>query len=393
MAPPVTARRAVSTIFFVNGMVLASWLPHIPAVKGRLAISDGELGLVLLCMAIGALLALPVAGWLVARAGSRRITSAAALALCAALPLPLVSPDLISVSLSLVVLGACNATLDVAMNAQAVAVETGYRRAIMSSFHGLFSLGGLAGAVLAGTLMAAGIGKITHVLAIALASTLAVARCLGRLVPDEHRTADPSTPHRARPNLTLLALGGLAFCGLLAEGAIGDWSAVYLHDTLGSSAAVAAAGFAAFSLTMAAGRFGGDRLVVRFGSADVLRASSAVAAAGLAGALAVGSPAAGIVGCGLVGLGISNVIPILFSAAGRVPGVEAGPALATVATTGYFGFLAGPPLIGLAAEAAGLRAALGIVCALCALVAAGAGMARERETPRLGSDDEGRVAA
>jgi MFS family permease len=392
--PPRAARGAVSTIFFVNGMVLASWLPHIPAVKGWHAISDGELGLVLLFMAVGALLALPAAGWLVARAGSRRVTSASAIALCIALPLPLLSPNLISLSLSLALLGACNATLDVAMNAQAVAVESGYRRAIMSSFHGLFSLGGLAGAVIAGTLMGVGVGDIAHVVAVALTAMLAVACCLGRLVTDEPRAAGPSTRSTARPTLALLALGGFAFCGLLAEGAVGDWSAVYLHDTLGSSAAVAAAGFAAFSLTMAAGRFGGDRLVGRFGSAAVLRASSAVAAAGLAGALGAGTPAAGIVGCGLVGLGISNVIPILFSAAGRVADVEAGPALATVATTGYFGFLAGPPLIGLVAEAAGLRIALGIVCALCAVITAGAGMVREPETAHaLGSGKDGRAAA
>ena len=174
---------------------------------------------------------------------------------------------------------------------------------------------------------------------------------------------------------------------------MGDWSAVYLHDTLDSSATVAATGFAAFCLTMAAGRFGGDRLVARFGPATVLRASSAIAAAGLAGTLAVGTPTAGIVGCGVVGLGISNAIPILFSAAGRVTDVEPGPALATVATTGYFGFLAGPPLIGLAAEAVGLRVALGIVSTLCALVAGGAGLVRKPGTRGLESDTDGRVPA
>jgi len=166
----------------------------------------------------------------------------------------------------------------------------------------------------------------------------------------------------------------LAFCGLLAEGAIADWSAVYLRDTLRGGAPIAAAGFAAFSLCMAGGRFAGDRMVAYFGPRSVLRASSALAAIGLAVALAVGDPVAGIVGCGMVGLGISNVIPILFSAAGRVPGVQDGTALAAVATTGYFGLLAGPPLIGLAADLAGLRVALGIVSALCAVITAGSGV-------------------
>jgi fucose permease len=154
---------------------------------------------------------------------------------------------------------------------------------------------------------------------------------------------------------------------------MGDWSAVYLHDALGSSPPVAAAGFAAFSLAMAAGRFTGDRLVFRCGPARVLRVSSTIAALGLTLALLAGDPMAGVIGCGMVGLGISNVIPILFSAAGRTPGLPTGTALAAVATTGYLGFLAGPPLIGIVAELVGLRVALGIVSTLCVLIAAGGG--------------------
>jgi fucose permease len=353
-------------------MVLASWVPHIPAVKAHHAISDGQLGIVLLSMAVGALLALLPAGWLVGRFGSRRMTSVAALGLCLALPLPVLAPSVPLLSAALVVLGALNATLDVSMNAQAVVVELRYGRAIMSSFHGLFSLGGLVGAAVAGATMALGAGDVGHVVGAAVVSTLAVAAALPGLVASPPRQA--SSPVFARPRGILLTLGALAFCGLVAEGAMGDWSAVYLHDVVGSSPAVAAAGFAATSLAMAAGRFGGDRLVRRFGAELVLRASAALAAIGLSGALAVGTVWAGVVGCGLVGIGIANVIPILFSAAGRVPGVAAGTALAAVATTGYLGFLAGPPAIGIAADLAGLRVALGIVSALCAAIAIGAGV-------------------
>jgi len=167
----------------------------------------------------------------------------------------------------------------------------------------------------------------------------------------------------------LLALGILALLGLMAEGAMADWSAVYLHDTLGASPAVAAIGFAAFSLAMAAGRLSGDALVGRLGPPRVLRGSSAVAAFGLALALLVGRPAIAIVGCALVGVGVANIIPILFSAAARVPGVPPGRALAAVATTGYLGFLAGPPLIGVVAEAAGLAAGLALVSGACAIIA------------------------
>jgi MFS family permease len=375
---PIHARWAVSAIFFINGAVLASWVPHIPSLKARHAISDGELGLVLLSMAAGAVFALPVAGRLVGRLGSRRVTSVAAAALCLALPLPVLSPSVALLSLALVLLGACNATLDVAMNAQAVAVEQLYQRAIMSSFHGLFSVGGLVGAAFTGGVMAHGIHDIQHVVGTAIASLFAVGCCLRCLVPDNVQRVSPGRVF-ARPTGALLGLGAVAFCGLLAEGAMADWSAVYLHDTLGSSPALAAAGFAVFSLAMAAGRFGGDRLVIHFGSGIVLRASSAVAAIGLAVALVIASPTVGIVGCGLVGLGISNVIPIVFSAAGRVPGIRAGTALAAAATTGYFGFLAGPPIVGLVAEVWGLRVALGIVSALSALITVGAGVATQTE--------------
>jgi len=365
----VRARVAVGAIFFVNGLVLASWLPHIPAVKAAHAISDGQLGLILLCMAVGALLALPVAGFLVGRLGSRLMTSATALALCAALPLPLLAPRVEALGLVLVLFGAANATLDVSMNAQAVAVEARWGRAIMSSFHGLFSLGGLAGAALAGVAMAAGMGDVPHVVVTALACVTAVLGCLPFLLPSPAAAGGPG-PVFARPRGALLALGALAFCGLIAEGAMGDWSAVYLHDTLGSSPALASAGFAACSLAMAVGRFTGDGLVRRYGAARVLRVSSTVAAAGLVGALLVGTPAGGVVGFGLVGLGVANVVPILFSAAGRVPGTEPGVGIAAVATTGYFGFLVGPPVIGMVADVTGLRVALGIVAGLCAFIAA-----------------------
>ena len=367
----VRARVAVGLVFLVNGLVLASWVPHIPAVKAAHRLSDGQLGMVLLCMATGAMLALPLAGFMVARFGSRHMTSAAALALCALLPLPLIAPHPVMLGSSLVVLGAANAMLDVSMNAQAVAVEAGYRRAIMSSFHGLFSLGGLVGAALAGGAMAAGMGDVAHVVVTAITCLGAIVACRGFLLPSAVASERPG-PVFVRPRGALLMLGGLAFCGLVAEGAMGDWSAVYLHDTLGSSPALASAGFAACSLAMAAGRFGGDRLVARLGAARVRRLSSAVAAGGLAAALVVGTPAGGIVGFGLVGIGIANVIPILFSAAGRVPGAEPGVALAAVATTGYFGFLVGPPVIGMVADVTGLRVALGIVVGLCATVAAAA---------------------
>ena len=365
---PVRSRWAVSAIFFINGVVLASWVPHIPAVKAKHALSDGTLGAVLLCMALGAVLALPLAGWLTDRVGSHRSTMVAALGLSLALPAPVVSPSITLLSLALMVLGACNGMLDVSMNAQAVAIEARYGRPIMSSFHGCFGLGGFAGAALAGGAMRFGIDGAHHVVAIALLCVLVVIRARHWLLSSRPARHAPGLVF-TKPSRALRGLGALAFCALLTEGAMADWSAVYLRDVLGTSPAVGAAGFAAFSLAMAGGRFAGDRLVARLGSRGLLRASGALAAGGLGAALLIGRPSAAVVGFGLVGLGISNAVPVLFGAAGRVAGVRPGIALAAVATTGYLGFLVGPPLIGLAAEAAGLPTGLGIVSILCALIA------------------------
>jgi MFS family permease len=375
-------RLAVATLFFLNGVVLASWVPHIPAVKARHGASDAQLGLVLLAMALGAMIALPLAGWLIGRFGSRTVTRASASAFCLALPLPVLGPSLPLVALALVVLGTCNGLLDVAMNTQAATVERRYGRALMSSFHALFSVGGVAGALLAGAAMAAGVGDWTHVFIISVGALAAAGVALPRLAPSEPDHERPG-PVFVRPSGVLLGLGALAFLGLLAEGAMGDWSTVYLHDTLAAAPAVSAAGFAAFSLTMAAGRFAGDRLVDGFGASTVVRVSSTVAATGLAAALLVAHPAAAVVGFGLVGVGIANVIPVLFGAAARVAGTEAGRGLAAVATTGYLGFLAGPPLIGVVADAIGLGSALGLVSGGCALIAIGAGVL---STPGLARD-------
>lgn len=378
--PVRTVRRsrcAVAAVFFINGVILASWVPHVPALKRHLAIGDGTLGVLLLAMAAGAVCALVATGWLVRRFGSRVMTTAAALALCLALPLPVLSPNIALVALSLLLFGAANGTLDVSMNAQAVLIERRYARPIMSSFHALFSLGGLVGAGCAGLVLWAGAAGPQHVIGTAVVALAVVGAALPSLIPDAGVADQPAHgPARATGHLRLL--GVLAFAALLSEGAMADWSAVYLRDGTGSSAALAAVGFAACSMMMAVGRFAGDSLVRRFGAAAILRTSALIAAAGLGGALLIGTSAAAIVGFGLVGLGIANAIPILFSRAGNVAGVDPGIGLAAVATTGYLGFLTGPPVIGLLAELTTLRLALGAVVAGCALIAVYAGGATPR---------------
>src|SRR3989442_306587 len=240
--PSRRSRLAVATIFFVNGAVLASLGAHIPGVKERHGIGDGSLGFVLLFMALGAVLALPLGGWLVDRFGSRLITSLAALVFCLALPCPLLSRDVTCLVTALVLLGACNAVLDVSMNAQAVAVELRYQRSVMSSFPALGGVGGVVGAGLSGLAMSLDALPERYLVATAIVSAAFVSGTLGWLVPSEPRR-DGAAHIVGPPSRRLLGLGLVAFLGLLAEGAMGDWKAVYLHDALGPSGAAGATGF------------------------------------------------------------------------------------------------------------------------------------------------------
>jgi MFS family permease len=370
-APPRAlrhARVAVAVVFFLDGMGFGNWVVRIPAVRERLGLGEGALGLALLGVAVGALIAMPLAGRLVGRRGSRPVTRVAAVAFAAALALPALMPTLPLLTLALVLLGAGNGALGVAMNAQAAAVERQYGRPIMSSFHALFSLGGLAGAGLGGLAAAQGIGAAPHLAGTALAVALVAAAVGPRMLPAAADAAAEGA-HFTRPSRALFALGVVAFCVLFGEGAMADWSAVYLRDVTGAGPGLAAAGFATFSLAMAVGRAVGDRLTIRLGPTLLVRVSGAVAALGLALALAVARPWAAIVGFGAVGAGLSIVFPAVLTAAGRLPGSAAGAAIAAVSMFGYSGFLVGPPVIGLVAEALTLRVGLAIVVATSAVIA------------------------
>lgn len=374
-APSRAARRSVAMLFFANGAALASWVPRIPSAQQQLHLSVGLLGVALLGAPIGALGAMPLAGLLIGRHGSRTVVRVASLCLCASLPLPLLAPNVPLFMLALAALGASNAAMDVSMNAHGVAVERGYGRPIMSSFHAMYSIGGLVGAAAAGLIAGAGLDARVHLAGAALvlaALVVAAGPALLSSVKDEER----SGPAFAPPSRVLLALGVVAFCSMLGEGAVADWSAVYLRSGLGASAGFAAAGFAAFSLMMAAGRLAGDWLTLRLGPVVVVRAGGALAASGLAAALLLSAPLTAVCGFACVGAGLSCVVPNVFSAAGRAPGLAPGTGIAAVSSTGYLGFLVGPPVIGLVASGASLRGGLGVVVLLCGVMALLASSAR-----------------
>lgn len=326
-------------------MSFGSWVARIPEVQTGLGLDDSRLGLVLLGMAMGSIVAMTATGWLIARFGSQAVTTIAALGVCGLLPLLPMAPSMGLLFLALLCFGAAYGTMDVSMNAQAVAVEERYGRPIMSSFHGVFSLGGLLGAAMAGLLAGAGLAPAPHLLAVGVVLALVVLTATRGLIPAAGEQRDEGPPF-ALPTGPLLGLGAISFGVLLAEGAVADWSAIYLRDEAGASAAVAVAGYTAFSLTMMVGRFFGDSLIARLGPVAMIRGGGLLVAAGLALALALRSAGGGVIGFALVGAGLAATFPILLSAAGRVPGVPAGTALAAVATAGYTGFLVGPPTVG-----------------------------------------------
>lgn len=374
------ARAAAAVVFFLNGAGSANWVVRIPDMQARLGLGDGALGLALLGVAAGALAAMFPTGGLIARYGSRPVARVAAIAFAGALALPPLAPNLPLLALALVALGAGNGALDVAMNAQAATVERRYGRPIMSSFHALFSVGGLVGAGVGGSVAGHGIGPTPQLAGAALVVGVVSILVTPGMLPASADAAPDHAPF-ARPSRVLLALGVVAFCVLLGEGAMADWSALYLRDGTGAGPGLAAAGYASFSLAMAAGRFAGDRLTMRVGRARLVRAGGALAALGLASALALARPWAAIVGFGVVGAGLSIVFPAVLAAAGGLPGSTPGTAIAAVSTFGYAGLLAGPPLIGFVAQAFTLRSGLAVVVVTSLMVAVLAGALRRTAAP------------
>jgi hypothetical protein len=358
-----------------NGVAFGTFAARVPAIKERLDLSDGELGLALLFIAAGALVAFPVAGRLIASTGSRPVTRAGLVLMPAALALVALAPSLPALMGAALAFGAANATLDVAMNAHGVAVERVLGRPIMSTLHAGWSIGGLVGAGLGGLLAAGGVdARLNLVLVPAAVCGLGLAATRA-LLPAAEDIA-PALPALRLPQARIALLGLVAFCSLFAEGAAADWSAVYLEDSLGATSAVAATGFAAYSLAMAGGRLVDDRLALRWGPSGLLVRCGLLASAGLGVALLIGHPAAAVAGFALLGAGVAPVVPVVFRAGGTTPGVPSSQGIATVSWLGYLGFLAGPPVIGLTAEAVGLPGALGIVCGMTAAVALLAGTTR-----------------
>ncbi len=369
------AIRATRAVFLVLGIVTAAWAPLVPDLKLRLALDDAQLGLMLLCIGGGSLLAAPVTGLVVARVGCRAVMLGLGVLFCASVPALTVMPGIPLTALALAVFGATIAGIDVAMNIQAVAVERAAGRPMMSGFHGLFSLGGLCGASLVSVMLAFGAAPLPAALALAGAGLVVLlSQAPGMVARAEGPGAVMALPHGR-----LVLIGGLCFIGFMAEGAVHDWTAVLLRFHRDAGPGTAGLAYAAFASAMTVGRLTGDAVLKRVAPVWVLSVGASMAAGGFVAMTALPSVAAALVGCALIGLGEANVVPALFSAAARGKRVDPSVVIAAVASPGYVGLLAGPALIGLAAQATTLPIALGGAGLLLLLITATARIATREE--------------
>ncbi|MDB5765286.1 MAG: putative rane protein [Collimonas fungivorans] len=375
---PIGPKQRLSTrlAFLSAGLAMAAWAPLVPYVKARLGLEEAELGLLLLCLGVGSLLAMPLTGVLAARLGCRRVVLVAGGVAYLLLPCLSLAASPLQLALALFIFGAAIGTLDVAMNIQAVMVEKASGGALMSGFHGLFSVGGFLGAGGMALLLWSGLSPqwASVVAAAIVALVLAVA--------GPHLLREPESGERGAlfvlPHGAVIFIGVLCFIVFLVEGAILDWSALFLTASRGLDASQGGLGYAAFAIAMTSGRLSGDRIVRRFGGKRVLLLGGLCAAGGFFVAVLAPTAGAALLGFVLIGLGASNIVPILFSAAGSQSAMPASLAIAAITTIGYAGILAGPALIGFVAHASSLSIAFGgLGCALL-LVASSAylGVAR-----------------
>jgi len=368
---------AVTVMFFVHGLLFAAWTAHIPEVKAHLGLTDGTLGFALAGPPIGSVLATIASSWLLPRLGSRRIVQITLVGSCLAAPLVGVTGNLAMLFAALFAWGAFQGTLDVAMNTQAIAVERTGRQVLMSGLHGGWSVGSFVGAGIGALAVVAGVSLSLQQLILGTLILLVAGLLTTRMLPvgAEHSDAvgggQVANTSTSRWSGGMVLLGAIVFAGMLCEGAAADWAAVYLSGPLGASGVVPGLGYAVFALAMVTIRLSGNRLLTRFRADRLLPVLAAVATVGFGASLVIGQPIVSLLGFACLGLGLGSLVPAVFSAAGRIPGLHPGTAVATASACGWAGFVIGPPLIGRLATFASLPVALGVLPLLTALIVVG----------------------
>ncbi|WP_209832567.1 MFS transporter [Ruegeria sp. HKCCE3926] len=378
MASIVAAWRAVAAMFILNGALFGIWASRIPAIRDRLELSHDALGFGLLFMAAGAVCSFPITGRLTDRFGAVAITRIIAILYTGSLILLAMADGLWGLAVFLFVFGAFHGSMDVAMNAWAAEVEQAYDKPVMSSFHAMWSLGAGLGALSGYAAVQMGLTVLVHFL---LAGGVVVGLALASswVSWTSRQSQEPQSTVFALPSGALILVGIAALCGALGEGAVADWSAIYLRDITGASESVAALGYAVFSVTMVAFRLAGALVIIRFGPVVSARFGGICAAFGVFTVVSTATILPVLAGFALMGIGYAVIMPLAFSRAASDPNVPPGQAIASVATLGYGGLLIGPPLIGFLAEVFGLRLAFAVLLPLAVLIVLLAGALRRAD--------------
>ncbi len=373
-------------MFFIHGLLFASWTAHIPQAKEQLGLGDGSLGLALLGAPLGSVLAMVVAGRILPTTGARRLVQVALVGYCLSGPIVGLSGSLASFFVAFLLWGFFQGALDVSMNTQAVAVERASGRVLMPGFHGSWSVGALAGALIGALAVGLGLSLSNQLLLLAVPGLAVVGWLTTRMLPDDPAPAatpsDSSTGGVGIWQRTIVILGAIAFADMLCEGAAADWAAVYLHGSLHVVPMIAGFAYTGYALAMVVVRLSGNRLLTRFPADRLVPMLTAGATVGFAGGLLVDRPASVLFGFACLGAGLGCVVPTVLSAAGSVGGVHAGRAVAAVAGCGWAGFVVGPVVLGGIASSTSLRTALFVIPVLTATVALATGLSRT--LPRRG---------
>ncbi len=363
--PGAAEQRATRIVFFITGFGSSAWAALVPFAKARADISDGALGLLLLCLGIGSVITMPISGACAAKFGCRRTMIAAGLVIATTLPLLATLAAVPALVATLMLFGAGLGAVEVAMNIQAIIVERASGRSMMSGFHGLFSLGGIAGAGGMAALLTSGASPLTATLCVSAGILAALAISATHLLPYGAKNEGPAF---AIPRGSVLLLGALCFVLFLAEGAVLDWSAVFLSSIRHMATSYAGLGYAAFAATMTIGRLFGDRIVDRLGQNRVVLIGGLCAAFGFVGATIIPSWQLALLGYALIGVGCANIVPVLFSAVGRQSVMPENAAVPAITTLGYAGILSGPAGIGFIAHVTSLPTAFLILAAMLVAV-------------------------
>ncbi len=355
-------RIAVAAFFFIQGFVFASWASRIPDIQQRLQLNEAALGSVLFALPLGLMVSLPLSGWLVARFGSRKMVALAAPLYLFVLPLIGLVQQTWQLVAILFLFGMSGNLVNLANNTQAVGVEALYRRSIMSSLHGLWSLAGFSAAALGTYFISLTITPFWHFCVSGAIGILLLLVFYSYALPKDVQHEDQ--PLFAWPDGNLLLLGLIGFCSMMCEGTMFDWSGIYFSKAVQAPRELTTLGYVAFMGTMAGGRFAGDWLVSRLGTKRLIQLNGLLIATGLLISVAFPYVITATLGFLLVGMGVSTIVPLVYSTAGKSKTMSAGVALAAVSSTSFLGFLLGPPLIGYIAEISNLRWSFGLVAIL-----------------------------